>query len=135
MAAHSKPLPDAARSGDVAVFERYLAASGQGYVLAPSAQRQQVHVRFSGPLHGRAVVWDCRLVALAGETTAEDTPTGAAGRRNYIEVGQPGPQGVPLRVGLDLACIDRPAIEKMIIMIRNYKHLDYGRHEYGGSRA
>jgi hypothetical protein len=42
---------------------------------------------------------------------------------------------VPLRVGLDLQRIDRPAIEKMIIMIRNYRNLRYGRHEYGEART
>jgi hypothetical protein len=114
-------LPAAARSGDPSSFDQYLADTGQDYILAGALHEQRAHVRFTGPFHGQTVVWDCEFVTLVG----------SGGARNFISVAEPGPHGVPLRVGLDIARIDRPAIEKMIIMIRNYRHLHYGRHEYG----
>jgi hypothetical protein len=71
------------------------------------------------------VVWDCDFLTLDAARAA----------RNFIDVGESGPQGVPVRVGLAVTRIDRPAIEKMILMIRNYRRLRPGRHEYGGSRT
>lgn len=121
MYADIEQLPAAARSGDPSLFDLYLADIGQGYILAGGLHEQRAHVRFTGPFHGQWVVWDCEFVTLGGSGDA----------RNFIDVAEPGPQGVPLRVGLDIARIDRPAIEKMIVMIRNYRNLHYGRHEYG----
>lgn len=117
-------LPAAARSGDPSLFDQFLADTGQDYILGGSLPDQRAHVRFTGPFHGQLVVWDCEFVTLAS----------AGAERNFIEIAEAGPHGVPLGVGLDIRCIDRPAIEKMIIMIRNYKNLHYGRHEYGEPR-
>jgi hypothetical protein len=124
-------LPAAARSGDVSLFDQYLADSGQDFIIAGKLHDQQAHVRFTGTFHGQAVVWDCEFVTLAGEAERTAGATASSAVRNFIEVTEAGPHGVPIRVGLDIARIDRPAIEKMIIMIRNYKNLHYGRHEYG----
>jgi hypothetical protein len=124
-------LPAAARSGDVSLFDQYLADSGQDYIIAGQLHEQQAHVRFTGTFHGQAVVWDCEFVTLAGDAARAAGAAGTPDVRNYIEVAEAGPRGVPIRVGLAIARIDRPAIEKMIIMIRNYKNLHYGRHEYG----
>jgi hypothetical protein len=114
-------LPSAARSGDPSLFDQYLADTGQDYILAGNLHGETAHVRFTGLFHGQLVVWDCEFATLEH----------AGGERNFIDIGEAGPQGVPLRVALDIARIDRAAIEKMIIMIRNYRHLHYGRHEYG----
>lgn len=126
-------LPPAAWSGDAGVFDSYLADSGQDYVLVGLPQQERVRVRFSGHFQGQPVVWDCEFVTLAAEYAErrKHRPGEVGGVRNFIEIGKPESHGVPLRVGLGVACTDRPAIEKMIIMIRNYKRLHPGRHEYG----
>ena len=36
-----------------------------------------------------------------------------------------------LEVGLGLVAIDEPALKKTLIMIRNFKRLELGRHEWG----
>ena len=126
-------LPAAARSGDTSLFDQYLADTGQDFILGGPLHEHRAHVRFTGPFHGQLVVWDCEFVTRAGFDGGQ--ATGAAGTRNFIDIAEPGPQGVPLKVGLDIERIDRPAIEKMIIMIRNYKNLHYGRHEYGEPRS
>jgi hypothetical protein len=123
-------LPAAAWSGRPAEFSRYLADTGQDYVLVAAPDDQSAHVRFSGRFQGQPVVWDCEFVTLAAEQ-ATGRAGGTQGLRNFIEIGEAGERGLPLRVGLALARVDRPAIEKMIIMIRNYKRLHPGRHEYG----
>jgi hypothetical protein len=126
-------LPAAALSGDVEQFGRYLAGRSRDYVIVAQPDNQRVHVRFLGHFHGRPVVWDCDFVTLAAECAngtrhiAGVTPQ----LRNFIDIGHATSRGRQLRVGLSLPCIDRPAIEKMLIMIRNYKRLSLGRHEYG----
>lgn len=122
-------LPAVARSGDPSQFNQYLADTGQSFVLGGPLHDQRAHLRFTGPFHGQQVVWDCEFVTL--ESVAAGQAADAGGVRNFIEIGEPGPQGVPLRVGLGISRIDVPAIEKMIIMIRNYRNLHYDRHEYG----
>lgn len=123
-------LPAAAWSDRPAEFSGYLADTGQDYVLVAAPDDQTAHVRFSGQFQGQPVVWDCEFLTLAAEQAARRA-TGTGGLRNFIEIGEAGEHGRPLRVGLALARIDRPAIDKMIIMIRNYKRLHPGRHEYG----
>ena len=133
MAENTAQLPVAALSGDVEQFGRYLAGCNRDYVLVAQPDNQHARVRFLGRFQGRPVVWDCDFVTLAAERAdhtrhdAGDTP----GLRNFIDIGHATSRGRLLRVGLSLPCIDRPAIEKMLIMIRNYKRLSPGRHEYG----
>ncbi len=126
-------LPAAAFSGDAALFARYLEDTGQDYLLLEQADDQRARLRFCGAFLGQVVVWNCEFLTLAAEQVDwQKRHTGAQTvLRNFIEVGEAGPQGVPLRVGLAVVRIDQPAIEKMIIMIRNYKRLQLGRHEYG----
>lgn len=111
----------AGMSGNVEEFSAYLGARKQDWLLVEQRDDQYAHLRFTGPFEGQLVVWDCKFSTLAE----------ARGRRNFIEIGLPGIYGVPLQVGLSVAAIDTPAIEKMIIMIRHYKRLRVGRHEYG----
>lgn len=123
----------AALSGDVSIFGRYLTETGQSFILLSEPGGQAARVRFTGCFEGKRVVWDCQFMTLAyrAERSSDSiepgsTPTG----RCFIEIGPPGSRGVPLRVGLQLPSIDIPAVNKMIIMIRNYKFLKRGRHEF-----
>jgi hypothetical protein len=79
----------------------------------------QVQLRFTGPFEGRTVTWDAVF-----RTVGENQP-------NAIEIGIEGPHGFPLTVTLALPRFDLPAIRKAVIMIRQYKRLHYGRHEFG----
>jgi len=108
-------------SGDADEFSSYLRDLGQDWILLEQRGDQYAHLRFTGPFDGQMVVWDCEFSTLAE----------ARARRNFIQIGLPGIYGVPLQIGLSVAAIDTPAIEKMIIMIRHYKRLSVGRHEYG----
>lgn len=87
-----------------------------------------LRLRFQGMLEGQAVTWLVTLRALA----APDSD-GASGALpvSYIEVGEDSPGGVPIAVGLPVAAIDEPTIRKAMIMIRQYRRLRRGRHEYG----
>ena len=120
-------------SGNPDEFQRYLDTSGEEFLLLENSQSQgSARIRFTGQLMNSTVVWDCRLVTLDAECRYRKA-TGAecAKVRKFIDIGQPNERGVPLKVGLDIPCIDIPAIRKMVVMIRQYKKLDFGRHEFG----
>ena len=114
----------AVTSGNVEVFSRHLQEQDLEWLLIEQPDDQHAHLKFTGPFQGQLVVWDCRFATLNAWQA----------QRNFIEIGPPQASGVPLNVGLSIARIDTPAMEKMIIMIRNYKNLGSGRHEYGESR-
>lgn len=84
---------------------------------APTAR-----VRFIGRFEQQDVVWDAELIALA-------VPGGE--NAQFIDIGTPGERGVPIKIGLHVARIDQPTLLKTIIMVRNYKRLRTGKHEFG----
>ena len=121
----------AAWSGEAARFSVYLKDTGQAFLFREEAGGQQAHVRFTGPYQGREVVWECRFVTLALESQQAVSRLPELSH-SFIDIGEPVACGIPLRVCLNLDRIDLPAIQKMIVMIRNYKRLRQGRHTFGG---
>lgn len=121
-----------ALSGDVQCFSACLDRSGLPWLVIEQTN-DCAELRFTGPFEGREVVWHCTFVTLQAELNrlAQESPRAPDSLRNFIEIGEPGASGVPIRVGLALPRIDPPAIEKMIHMVRLYKFLRRGRHEYG----
>jgi hypothetical protein len=89
-----------------------------------------LRLRFEGPFEGRTITWDATFVAL-GDPEIRAGPGTSVG--NFIEIGADGANGVAIRVGLQVARIDAPTIRKTMIMLRRYKRLRRGRHDYGAS--
>lgn len=85
-------------------------------------------VLFDGRFEGRAVRWQVRLVTLA-RWAREQGHRGPL--RNFIDIGAPGAGAVPVTIGLAVTRIDRPTVLKAMVMLRQYKRLRHGRHEYG----
>jgi hypothetical protein len=100
-----------------------LATTGcEDYLCEDAPGGRRARLRFIGRYQDREVVWDAELIALAadGGTAAQ-----------FLDIGEPGARGIPIRIGLGVPCIDRPTLLKTIIMVRNYKRLHPGRHEFG----
>jgi hypothetical protein len=121
-----------AQSGDAQRFSAFLEKAALSCLVIEQAD-DRAELRFTGPFEGRDVVWHCEFVTLDAELNklAQEGSEAPKGLRNFIEIGELEPGGVPLRVGLALPRIDTTAIEKLILMIRLYKNLRRGRHEYG----
>lgn len=81
----------------------------------------ELHLRFRGPFEGRDILWDARFVSRrhCGATA------------NAVDIGEDGPAGRTLTVVLDVHCFDAPTVRKAIIMVRQYKRLRPGRHDFG----
>lgn len=93
-----------------------------------------VHVRFTGPFQGQQVTWDASITTLEHEYRARNNsrrPRIDAEMRQFIDVGPAQGGTRALQIGLNVEQIDDPVIRKAIIMIRQYKRLYEGRHEYG----
>lgn len=101
----------------VAELKARLAAGHCDYETAARHGNGSVDIRFTGPFEGREVVWAARI-----EVTSET---------QFIEIGDPDGAVFPLRIGLNLAVIDDPALAKAVVMVRQYKRLRRGRYEFG----
>jgi len=97
------------------------------YQLVNRTDDQRCHFRFCGKFAGQKITWDAELGTLAWHASQ----TGQKKLQQFIEVGEVNDQGRKIIIALNLPCIDEPAILKTIIMIRQYKRLNPGRHEYG----
>lgn len=88
----------------------------------------KLRLRFNGPFEGREVRWDATLFTPAAwaEAWGEALP-----QQNIIEIGNAGEQGLHLNICLKVAAIDLPTVRKAVMMIRQYKRLRRGRHQYG----
>lgn len=89
---------------------------------------EQLRLRFRGPFEGREVCWDARLVTLAA-WQREHPGTGI--NQNFIDIGDESADGIAITVALNLPLIDLPTVRKAMMMVRQYKRLRRGRHEYG----
>jgi hypothetical protein len=110
--------------------EKVTGAAERDYRLIGTPHDDHVHVRFTGPFLGRQVTWDARIVTLAHAARSRPA-NGTSELRQFIEVGRDNGGTRQLRIGLNVDHIDGPAILKTIIMIRQYRRLQEGRHEYG----
>lgn len=120
------PLP-----GRIQRFHDELESSGRDYVHVEPPQPGSARIRFTGPFEGRTTLWDATVMTLAHYR--EIAGAGSAQRvlRQFIEVGPERQQLRSILVGLNVAQIDTPVLLKTIIMVRKYKRLGLGRHEYG----
>jgi hypothetical protein len=116
-------------SSEPGEFEQHLAKQQQRYELLLPLGGDHCHLRFSGPYQGKLVIWDAYLQTLAYYVRNRAPADPLA--RQFIEVGDEGPQGRLIRIGLNLPKIDEPVVLKTLIMVRQYKRLALGRHEFG----
>jgi hypothetical protein len=93
---------------------------------------REARVVFEGTLDGVPQRWQARLRTLRHCYLEFSSGSGEpAALRQYIEVGESGAEGRRLEVGLMVPAIDGATVAKAIIMIRQYRNLRPGRHEFG----
>lgn len=114
----------------------------EDYELCAPAEPDRAEVRFEGRFQGRSVTWHAVVLTLERchrEHRQEQPPRGSvpARLRQFIDIDAAHSQTLQphVTVGLDVARIDRPTLRKCIIMLRQYKGLRVGRHEFGPTRT
>ncbi len=92
---------------------------------------QSTRVRFTGIVGRSSVVWDARVMTLQHHCRSLTPQERRAGVRQFLAVGPILEGAASVIVALNLSRIDEPAVLKTIIMLRQWKRLKPGRHEYG----
>jgi hypothetical protein len=118
-----------------------VSATAADYRLREPAQNDRVRIDFPGRFQGREVLWQATLITLDRYYQNLLQPTGlpadaGLNLRQFIEI-EPvrGTRRIfTINIGLDVTQVDHPTILKTIIMVRNYKRLEVGRHEYGEAK-
>ena len=90
---------------------------------------QLARLRFAGHFEGRDVVWYCQFCTL--NQVLREAEADVNGVQNFIEIAEVDSDEIPITIGLGVATINHQTIEKMILMVRQYKYLRIGRHEFG----
>lgn len=105
-------------------LRQQLAQLGRDFLCETTLPAPVVKLRLIGPFQGNEVVWELTLTTLAEMRRHQPVPC------PFIDIA-PGNAGVhAVSVGLELPQIDYPAILKSLVMLRKYKRLAIGRHEF-----
>lgn len=103
--------------------------SDADYFIVEKYSDQHVVINFIGSFLGESVVWQASIRSL--ENYAQEMFGGKqASLKQFIEISELE-DAYKIVVGLNIPKIDEASIKKAIIMIRKYKRLHIGRHEYG----
>jgi hypothetical protein len=108
---------------------------GIRYNLIAPPDSGEAHFTLSGRFQNQEIVWDTTLVTLGHFHAQQPQSIQATVRSAFLEIGDETEYGRTIRVALDIQRIDEPAILRTIIMVRNYKRLRPGRHEFGELRV
>jgi len=97
------------------------------YLLLGDLPSNKVYIQFEGKLDGKSVVWNACIRTIEEYALSHEV---SEDPKQFIDITID--HGVyKLEIGLNIKLIDAATIERTIIMIRNYKRLQPGRHEYG----
>ena len=108
---------------------------GIAYQLLAPLTATKARFSFTGKFQNQELVWDATLLTLTQYHAGQPAPAAPVPRSPFMEIGDATEQGRSIRLALDIAQIDEPAILRTIIMIRQYKRLHAGRHEFGEARV
>ncbi|MDH5395998.1 MAG: hypothetical protein OEW97_06955 [Gammaproteobacteria bacterium] len=99
------------------------------YTLIQKFNNHHIHFQFNGPFQGKDVLWNTHLYTLS--YFAEINCLTNINLKQFIDIEPAASDTMNLQVALNIPVVNEPAIQKMMIMIRQYKKLSAGRHEYG----
>ena len=119
----------------VELFKTMLQGSTDDFICATLLPATSATILFLGTFQGNVIVWNMTLFTRQYLTKTENKEAAIRkpeiSSQSFIEIAA-GKEGVfPLIVGLDVAVIDSAVINKVIIMMRNYKRLAIGRIDFG----
>jgi hypothetical protein len=119
---------------DLPSIKRELTKSGKNFLALTPIPALKVRIKFFGKLQEQEVLWDATIQTLAsylGENPPAKTAKKSLEVRSFMQVEPPQDGVSALNVVLAVPLIDEPTIKKTIIMIRCYKRLKVGYHEFG----
>jgi len=97
------------------------------YLLESELPSAKAYLKFTGPFSGGAVVWNACIQTIDEYSRDHEI---AKDPKQFIDIHTEG-DAYFVEIGLNVPIIDKGTVERTILMIRNYKRLHLGRHEYG----
>ena len=117
----------------IAEFRAAVARSAQDFIYTGVPAEDCAEIRFLGTFQGKEVIWHATILTLACHNTRQAQENKPVTQRQFIDIAPTGNALRRIVIGLELEHIDIPALLKTIIMVRKYKRLHTGRHEFGSS--
>jgi hypothetical protein len=114
-------------------FRANLARTGQDFLYSGEPKDDCARIRFTGTFLGREVVWDAAIMTLARYNVQQARDDRPPAQGQFIEIAPTGDHLRRIVICLDLEEIDYPTLLKTMIMVRKYKRLHIGRHDFGGA--
>lgn len=114
-------------------FRASLAGSAVDFSYVSEPSEDRADIRFIGKFQGSEVVWDATVMTLKHYNASQLHHGGPTTNKQFIDVASTGTEYRRIVIGLAVACIDQPALLKTMVMVRKYKRLQPGRHEFGGA--
>jgi len=104
-----------------------LTRSSIDYIAETPVGESSATIIFAGEFAGEPVIWRAHIIALDAHPVNQPV--------QYIEIydTKRDEQYVFIEIGLFVSMIDEPTVFKVIKMIRQYKNLRVGRHEFSGA--
>lgn len=99
------------------------------YTLIHQPDAHYAHLTFNGLFLGNSVTWDTHFYTLQGFYPDEDVNLDNI--KQFIDIETISTDKMKLTIVLRISDINNSSIQKMMIMIKQYKALSLGRHEYG----
>ena len=99
------------------------------YTLIKQLNSEHAHFHFDGLFNNKKVNWDTQLLTLT-EYIKQNKLTNTTFKQ-FTEIESPQSESVKITIVLNVTKINTPTINKTIIMIKQYKNLMLGRHEFG----
>ncbi len=108
-------------------FEQSISQQADDFLITGDAHKPEKKTfTFIGPLDGNPIIWNCQLQTL--QSLAQSRQLKQMQQFIHIYNNQ---EIYHLEIGLYLKQIDLATIKRTIIMIRQYKNLRSGQHNYG----
>lgn len=99
------------------------------YTIIKKFNTHCIHIKFKGPFQGKTVTWDTHFFTLKGYIEQKNIKNNKL--KQFIDIQPVETDVMKLEIALNINEINNPNILKMMIMIKQYKNLTIGRHEYG----
>ena len=99
------------------------------YKLIQQTDSQLAHLQFEGTFQQKPVTWDTHFYTLQGYQSKNKNASPIT--KQFIEIEPIDSDSLKLTIALKVPEINHQNIEKMMIMVKQYKNLALGRHEYG----
>jgi len=112
---------------DVDAFKQFLSPTGGAYERLSAIPAQQALIRFIGHFEHQPVIWQATVQTLAFAASLQ----GVEALQSFIDIDGHTDNARLIRVGLPVSVVDEAVLRNTVLMVRRYKNLRPGRHDYG----